>query len=124
MSHRTQTSGSKDLDYKELSLPLRLVAGWTIGLFVSLAGVLGFVYFVYGTPHMHPVPEVVTKRPMNQPALQVSAVGDLAEFQARQQAELSTYGWVNKSQGVVRLPINQAIDLVLQKGFQARGGKQ
>ena len=124
MSNASKPPVSNGLDYKELALPLRLIAGWTVGLFVSLAGVLGFVYLVYGTPHMHPEPELVNKRTMNQPALQSNGVADLAEFQAKQQADLTTYGWVNKSQGVVRLPINQAIDIVLQKGFPARGGKQ
>jgi hypothetical protein len=115
---------SEDIDYKELTLPLRLFAGWGIGLFVSLAGVLGFVYFVYGTPHMHPVPDLVLNRPMNQPTLQSSAVGDLKVFLAKQNEALTTYGWVDKSQGIVRLPIEMAIDKVLAKGFPARGGKQ
>jgi len=33
---------------------------------------------------------------------------------------LNSYGWVNKENGVVRIPIDQAMKLVLQKGLQTR----
>jgi hypothetical protein len=39
----------------------------------------------------------------------------LARHQAEDQQELSTYGWVDRGQGVVRIPISVAMDKVVEK---------
>jgi hypothetical protein len=38
----------------------------------------------------------------------------LEEKMARSQQELSTYGWVDRESGVVRLPVERAMELVLE----------
>lgn len=123
MSTSHAKHGASPHDYEERALPLRLLGGWMIGLYVGLGAVCAFVYFVYGTPKMRPVPDLVLNRPMNQPALQVNGAADLKVFLAQQKETLSTYGWVNRSQGIVRVPISQAIDMVLKKGLPSRGAK-
>lgn len=124
MSKPSHGNVSMDLDYEERAIPLRLLLGWIIGLFLGLGAIIALVFFLYGTPNMHPEPDLVLNRSMNQPALQSNGVADLKVFLAKQNEELTTYGWVNKAQGVVRVPIEKAIDMVLQKGLPARGGKQ
>ena len=47
---------------------------------------------------------------------------DLEAFQAREEIELHSYGWVNRSSGIVRIPIERAMELLLQKGLPARSG--
>ncbi|PWU17563.1 MAG: hypothetical protein C5B50_11085 [Verrucomicrobia bacterium] len=54
------------------------------------------------------------------PVLQVSAPMDLDLFRAREEAELHTYGWINRTSGIVRVPIDRAMDLVLQEGLPTR----
>jgi hypothetical protein len=39
---------------------------------------------------------------------------DLNTVRARDDAELTNYGWINKTTGVVRIPIDRAIDLLAQ----------
>ncbi len=56
------------------------------------------------------------------PRLQVSPPADLQAFRAREEAELSSYGWINKTAGVVRVPIARAMELVLEKGLPLRNG--
>ncbi len=119
----TNTGSDLKIDYQERSIPLGQLSIWAVGLFAFIAGVQVFVYYVYGTPTMKPVPELVLKRPMNQPVLQSDGYGDQKKFRAEQEALLSSYGWVNKEAGVVRLPIEVAIDLVVARGLPARGGK-
>ena len=66
-----------------------------------------------------PVPRannVPTPRPPG-PQLQVSAPMDLQDFRAREESEMNTYGWVNRTAGVVRVPISRAMELVLQEGL-------
>jgi hypothetical protein len=111
-------------DYKEWDLPLVKLALWVVGLFAMLGGVIVFVYLVYGTPTSKPVPEVVLKRPMNQPVLQSNGASDMRAFRKEQEEALKTYGWVNRAQGVVRVPIARAMEMVLQKGLPARGSSK
>ncbi len=42
------------------------------------------------------------------------------EFYGAQRAAQSTYGWIDQAQGTVRLPIERAKDLVLERGLAAR----
>lgn len=57
------------------------------------------------------------------PALQVSPAMDLKEFRRREDAELEGYGWVDKRAGIARIPIEQAMELVVREGLpvQAAG---
>ena len=66
-------------------------------------------------------PFSTTRRPAF-PVLQVSPATDLNGFRAREEAELNGYGWINRTAGVVRIPIDRAMDLVLQQGLPARNG--
>ena len=54
------------------------------------------------------------------PRLQLSPPGDLQSFRAREEAELHSYGWIDRTAGVVRIPIERAMDLVLQQGLPTR----
>jgi hypothetical protein len=54
------------------------------------------------------------------PRLQVSPPLQLSQFRASEDLQLTNYGWVNRPAGIVRLPIEKAMDLVLQKGLPAR----
>lgn len=54
------------------------------------------------------------------PKLQISAPADLQAFRAREDDELNSYGWVNRTSGIVRIPIERAMDLVLQQGLPVR----
>jgi len=54
------------------------------------------------------------------PKLQLSAPADLEKFRAREEAELISYGWVDKKAGIVRIPIDRAMDLLLDRGLHAR----
>ena len=56
------------------------------------------------------------------PHLQIMPTVDLQEFRARQEAELNSYGWINRTAGVVRIPIVRAMDLLLERGVPTRSG--
>ncbi len=51
------------------------------------------------------------------PPLQISPPADLEKFRAREDSELNSYGWVNHTSGIVRIPITRAMDLLLEKGL-------
>jgi hypothetical protein len=58
------------------------------------------------------------------PRLQVHPHQELVEYCEYQQKMTSSYGWVNRETGVVRVPIDRAMDLILQKGLPARAANQ
>jgi hypothetical protein len=55
-----------------------------------------------------------------EPHLQVSSATELQDYLKQQTETLDSYGWVDQKQGIVRIPIDQAMDIMLQKGFPVR----
>ncbi len=54
------------------------------------------------------------------PQLQPDPPADLNKFRAREDQVLESYDFVNKDQGVVRIPIDRAKQLLLQRGLPTR----
>ena len=100
-------------------------AGGVVGLVVL--GVLGsavvFHFFVRHQPlgpPASPFEDVRTLPP--EPRLQTTAPLDLKGYRADQDKILEGYGWVDPHAGIVRIPVDRAMDLLLQKGYPVRGG--
>jgi hypothetical protein len=58
------------------------------------------------------------------PRLQAIPVNEIFEFRQRENAELSEYGWVDRNAGTVRIPVEQAKTLLLQRGLPSRASSQ
>ena len=54
------------------------------------------------------------------PRLQIVPPEDLEKFRAAEQNQLDTYGWINRTAGVVRIPVARAMELVLERGLPVR----
>ena len=57
------------------------------------------------------------------PRLQQFPENEFHDFRVREEAVLHQYGWVNKETGVVRMPIEQAMRLAVERGLPARAGQ-
>jgi hypothetical protein len=55
-----------------------------------------------------------------EPRLQTDPRADLRELRVHEDEVLSTYGWVDKGAGVVRIPIEDALKITAQRGLPAR----
>jgi hypothetical protein len=55
-----------------------------------------------------------------EPRLQIAPREDLAALRAKEDAILRSYGWVDRNAGVVRIPIDRAMELTLERGLPAR----
>jgi hypothetical protein len=51
------------------------------------------------------------------PRLQLYPATDLKDFREQEHDLLSTYGWVDQDKGIVRIPIDRAMDLLAQRGL-------
>lgn len=103
---------------------------WFLAI-LTIAGVmihlvLAGLYKYLATPgvslYLHqPAGEVYARPPEPpQPRLQPDPVAENNDMLAEQAQRLNTYGWVDQKAGVVRIPIEKAMDEVAQRGIPAR----
>lgn len=55
-----------------------------------------------------------------EPRLQRYPQQDMRELRAREEAILKSYGWVNQDAGIARIPIEEAMRIVVQRGLPTR----
>jgi hypothetical protein len=55
-----------------------------------------------------------------QPRLQEHPAEELRQLRERENKELTTYGWQDQKAGIVRIPIDRAMDILAQKGFPSQ----
>ncbi len=53
------------------------------------------------------------------PELQVNPASDFAQLRARENETLTTYGWVDRDSGIVRIPIERAMEIIAERGLPA-----
>jgi hypothetical protein len=54
------------------------------------------------------------------PQLEQSEPTDLQQFHETEDKVLNTYAWVDPQKGLIRIPVNQAIDLLAKRGLPTR----
>jgi hypothetical protein len=54
-----------------------------------------------------------------EPRLQTRPLDDLAAIRADDERRLKSYGWVDESQGIVRIPIEAAMRMIAERGLPA-----
>jgi hypothetical protein len=52
-----------------------------------------------------------------QPRLEVKPGASLVELRAAENNELNSYGWIDRNAGTVRIPIDRAMQLLLERGL-------
>ena len=60
-----------------------------------------------------------TEHPFPEPALQKKPQDDLKRFELEQRMSLSGYGWVDRSKGIARIPIEEAMRIITARGDHA-----
>lgn len=68
-------------------------------------------------------PFAETRQLPSGPQLQVNPRQDLLRFRAGQQQSLDSYAWEDRDAGTVRVPIDRAMELLLQKGLPVAAEK-
>ncbi|HTM51405.1 MAG TPA: hypothetical protein VL285_22070 [Bryobacteraceae bacterium] len=106
---------------------LGLVAGIILAVFLMW---YLFDRFALRETRRSPRPETMAasnpRKEPPEPRLQKAPVLDLREFRAGEDAVLHTYGWVDPEKGVVRIPVERAMEIVAKEGLPSRkegGGK-
>lgn len=55
-----------------------------------------------------------------EPRIQADPAGEYDVFRRREDELLSTYGWVDREAGLVRIPVDQAMKIVVEEGLPTR----
>ena len=119
---REKPSGEA-LGYETRDANTRGVLGFLVFLFVVLNLVLfgtWRLFRYYSVAERSPAPaSFFADEPQVPPApeLEVNGREDFQKMYAEQQRELETYAWEDRQAGVVRVPIERAMDLLLEKGL-------
>ncbi|MGI8955347.1 MAG: hypothetical protein ACR2II_00315 [Chthoniobacterales bacterium] len=72
-------------------------------------------------PRTHAVEEVAQ---MPQPQLITEPGKEWSEVRLREQTKLRTFGWVDRQAGVARIPISEAMKLLVERGMPEVGAGQ
>jgi hypothetical protein len=95
-----------------------------LGLYAALAG--GLVVFLLISllalrlifPGSVSGPSDAPRSESAKPRLQVNPAGDLALHRAAEQKALTGYGWVDHQRGIVRIPIDRAMQDIASTGIK------
>lgn len=115
--------------HEKRDLSTRVVAIFGISLIIGAAVVhvviwLLFLYFGNlhdrAYPREYPLAQVGAPRQAPEPRLQEKPREDLKRLRAEERRILQGYGWVDQQRGVVHIPIERAMELLLQQGLPVR----
>jgi hypothetical protein len=87
----------------------------------------GLALFVIATPLLMPLvfSQALSQRPprappalsADAPRLEIQPRDDLRNFDRSEVQFLNSYGWTDRSRGIVRIPVTDAMKLLVQKGL-------
>jgi hypothetical protein len=92
-----------------------------LGIAVVIASLIVHYKMVQQARQDTPIPRLAREREtMPGTPLQVDAPNELRRMRAAEQAALNSYGWVDKDAGIVRIPVERAMEILAKKGLPAR----
>lgn len=122
-------TGNPAVHHEESDVNIRAIFGFAAGLLVfaivihvAMWGL--FRFFDAQASHQekptYPLAAKQEQRLPPEPRLQTNPKQDLADLRTAEERTLTTYGWVDRNAGVVRIPIEQAMKLTIERGLPAR----
>ena len=103
---------------------------WAVGKFaiglvvvcvVSIGLLFGLLKFFQSREETSVANTVEPTKIFPQPQLQKTPIPDLKAIRAEEDKLLNGYAWVDQPKGVVRIPVDRAIEVLAQRGLPTRG---
>ena len=103
---------------------------WAVGKFaiglvvvcvVSIGLLFGLLKFFQSREETSVANTVEPTKLFPQPQLQKTPIPDLRAIRAEEDKLLNGYAWVDQPKGVVRIPVDRAIEVLAQRGLPTRG---
>lgn len=131
----TEPTGTTEPDHVDVKAIVNFGAGLTVVaiaahlLMLLMFNVMSNQSDAAEPPRMYPLATLPTEPKVPgdtsgdlppEPRLQSDPKKDLADLRSAEEQILNSYGWVDRNNNVVRIPIAEAMKLTLQRGLPAR----
>jgi len=104
----------REVSVRLIVVSLAFLAVATAIVFVLVVGIFRYLYTTYSTEEATRLSRPVIPP---EPRIEVAPYEQLQQVRAREDHVLTTYAWVDKDGGKVRVPIDRAIDMLAAKGL-------
>lgn len=129
--HETHAGGPRNPEVAREHSDVRAAAILKFGVYLLLTtiAVLFLMFKLYQgfaghEASLQPPPPIMRTDPERKPPLprlQEKPALDITDLRKSEQAMLGGYGWVDREKGVVRIPIEEAMSLLAERGLPVRG---
>ncbi len=125
----TGGTGNVEVHHETSDVDIAGIFRFGAGLLVVavIVHLLIFVLFRYfesresaRVPAEYPLARSQADRVPPEPRLQTDPRQNLSDLRAKEDEWLTSYGWVDRNAGIVRIPIDAAMKLTLDRGLPAR----
>lgn len=102
-----------------------VLTGAGLAIVVAIVGMLAYGIYQYLGAHpgarfqANPMSSADSQIPP-EPRIEEHPALGIQQLHSQEEHTLSTYGWIDKQKGVVRIPIDRAMELQLERGFPTR----
>ncbi len=112
--HEAQTPAQRG--HEAFHLDTRYLNWFSVAIIVLLIVTAAVAFLLLGgfrLARLAPIPGTVSDAPIGvpAPALQSAPAGELAQYRRGKSAQLQGYRWIDRSAGIVQIPIEQAMRL-------------
>lgn len=103
-----------------------VITAITFSVAVAIVFLIVYGMFQYLAHHpfvvtpVNPMAETNRQEFPPAPRIEEHPAIELEQLHSQEDQILSTYGWTNKKAGVVRIPIDRAMELQMERGFPVR----
>ena len=122
-----------NVEREDPDVNVRAVVVSAIVFVVVAAAIHGLIWLLFlffstreagHTTRQYPLAPAQESRLPPEPRLQTNPRQDLRDLGTAEDQTLKSYQWIDRNGGVVRIPIDEAIKLTLQRGLPARQAPQ
>ena len=99
----------------------KFAIGLVIVCVVSIALLFGLLKFFQSREETSVANTVEPTKLFPDPQLQKTPIADLKAIRAQEDKLLNGYAWVDQPKGVVRIPVERAIEVLAKRGLPSRG---
>lgn len=122
-NHTNDVTKNPGVSYEPQDLNIRGIVYFGLGLLVVIVVVMVLIFGILNSfEGSNPPPPIVnTAAPPPEPRLmpnpidRLPAAEQLEALHAQEEKMLTTYGWVDEDAGVVRIPIDQAMEKIVEQ---------
>jgi hypothetical protein len=118
---------ASERDHEKTDINLKAIGAWLIVFFVGALVVHAALFWwlddMNGSATLDEAKQGKTRArsamqaPRDFPKLQITPKADWESYLTQQQQQLNSYGWIDRTAGVARIPIKEAIDIIAKSGM-------